>query len=111
MKYTHGTREDRAAGEIQRLLRDLASVVAVTICAISEVHTFTSRFDRTPRDNDTDTDNTGEDVMTPDEQEYLWMDLEAAVDAVKAAIRDGADTADALEALEDAVAALRGGAS
>jgi hypothetical protein len=49
-------------------------------------------------------------MMTPDEQEYLWMDLEAAVAAVKAAIRDGADTADALEALEDAVAALRGGA-
>ena len=64
MKYqlkheSHRTREDRAAGEIRELLRALTSVVAITICAISEVHTVTSRFGMPPvADTDTDTDNT-----------------------------------------------------
>jgi hypothetical protein len=48
--------------------------------------------------------------MTPDEREYLWQDLETAVRDLRAAIRDGADTADALEAIDDTIAALRRGA-
>jgi hypothetical protein len=47
--------------------------------------------------------------MTPDEREYLWQDLETALALLRAAIRDGADTADALEAIDDTIAALRKG--
>ena len=47
--------------------------------------------------------------MTPDEREYLWQDLETALALLRVAIRDGADTADVLEAIDDTIAALRKG--
>ena len=47
--------------------------------------------------------------MTPDEREYLWQDLETALALLRVAIRDGADTTDALEAIDDTIAALREG--
>ena len=50
--------------------------------------------------------------MTPDERKYLWQDLEAAVRDLRAAISDGVaegriEVGDALEAIDDTIAALR----